>query len=148
MDDVQSVSLPSSGSSIPQVSHCDWLQLCNADIRKYTNMHTGVMHTLNSLAPYLEEEDHEKQELIQRQTHLKERIETAFSVSLTLYLAVILLATRYMESPLTRQPKLILRNFLNSLVNPIKRKESVEGFISPTSRQTVKTLYLKFRNLT
>ncbi|GFY69180.1 hypothetical protein TNIN_398281 [Trichonephila inaurata madagascariensis] len=65
IDYAQSVSLPSSGSSIPQVSHCYFLQLCNADIRKYTIMHTGVTHTLNSLAPYMEEEDPEMQELIQ-----------------------------------------------------------------------------------
>ncbi|GFX09807.1 HTH_Tnp_Tc3_2 domain-containing protein [Trichonephila clavipes] len=33
MDYAQSVSLPSSGSSTPQVSHCYFPQLCNADIR-------------------------------------------------------------------------------------------------------------------
>ncbi|GFY40516.1 hypothetical protein TNIN_270471 [Trichonephila inaurata madagascariensis] len=42
-------------------------------------MHTGVTHTLNSLAPYMEEEDPEMQELIQRQTYLKEQLDTAVS---------------------------------------------------------------------
>ncbi|GFY42705.1 hypothetical protein TNIN_323981, partial [Trichonephila inaurata madagascariensis] len=76
MDYTQSVSLPSSGYFTPQVSHCYFLQLYNADIRKYTTMHTGVTHTLNSLAPYMEVEDPEMQELIQRQTYLKERLDT------------------------------------------------------------------------
>ncbi|GFW64869.1 hypothetical protein TNCV_3067261 [Trichonephila clavipes] len=43
MDFAQSVSLPSSGSSTPQVSHCYFLQLCNADIRKYAIMHTAAV---------------------------------------------------------------------------------------------------------
>ncbi|GFY76194.1 hypothetical protein TNIN_173931 [Trichonephila inaurata madagascariensis] len=45
-----------------------------------------------------------------------------------------------MEPPLTRQPKLVLQNFLNylKLTHPIKSKESVDEFISPNSRQTVK----------
>ncbi|GFU14802.1 hypothetical protein TNCV_2807191 [Trichonephila clavipes] len=43
MDYAQAVSLPSSGSSTPQVAHCNFLQLCKADIRKYTIMHTGVV---------------------------------------------------------------------------------------------------------
>ncbi|GFY33005.1 histone-lysine N-methyltransferase SETMAR [Trichonephila clavipes] len=47
------------------------LQLCNADIQKYTIMHTGVTLTLNSPAPYMEEEDLEMQGLIQRQKYLK-----------------------------------------------------------------------------
>ncbi|GFY76195.1 hypothetical protein TNIN_173941 [Trichonephila inaurata madagascariensis] len=86
MDYAQSVSLPSSGSSTPQVSHCYFLQLCNADIRKYTIMYTGVTHTLNSLAPYMEEEDLKMQELIQRQTYLKERPDAAVSEFNTLSL--------------------------------------------------------------
>ncbi|GFY51488.1 hypothetical protein TNIN_32411 [Trichonephila inaurata madagascariensis] len=72
IDYAQSVSLPSSGFSTPQVSHCYFLLLCNADIQKFTIMHTGVTHTLNSLASYIEEEDPEMQELIQRQTYFKE----------------------------------------------------------------------------
>ncbi|GFY02075.1 hypothetical protein TNCV_5099361 [Trichonephila clavipes] len=68
MDYAQSVSLPSSGSSTPQVSHCYFLQLYNAAIPKYTIMHSGVKYILNSLAPYMEEEDPEMQELIQRLT--------------------------------------------------------------------------------
>ncbi|GFY00312.1 hypothetical protein TNCV_4711141 [Trichonephila clavipes] len=74
MDYAQSVLLPFSRSSTPQVSHCYFLQPCNSDIRKYTIMHTGVKHTLNSLAPYMKEEDPEMQ---QRQTYLKERLGTA-----------------------------------------------------------------------
>ncbi|GFY41775.1 hypothetical protein TNIN_93591 [Trichonephila inaurata madagascariensis] len=69
MDYAQSVSLPFSGSSTPQVSHCYFLQLCNADIRKYITMHTGVMHTLYSLAPYMEEEDLKMQKLIKIYRH-------------------------------------------------------------------------------
>ncbi|GFS28164.1 hypothetical protein TNIN_426171 [Trichonephila inaurata madagascariensis] len=83
MDYAQSVSLPSSGSSTQQVSHCDWLQPCNADIRKYTITHTGVTPTLNSLVPFIEETP-EMQELIQRQTYLKERLDAVVSEFYTL----------------------------------------------------------------
>ncbi|GFT62605.1 hypothetical protein TNCV_3095691 [Trichonephila clavipes] len=48
MDYTQSVSLPSSRSSTPQVSHYEWLQVCNGDFRKYTIMHTEVTQTLSS----------------------------------------------------------------------------------------------------
>ncbi|GFV40881.1 hypothetical protein TNCV_1637651 [Trichonephila clavipes] len=80
IDYAQAVSLPYSRSSTPQVAYCCFLQLCNADIRKYTIMHNGVTHTLNSLAPNMEEEDPEMQELIQSHTYLKERLDAAESV--------------------------------------------------------------------
>ncbi|GFY23616.1 hypothetical protein TNCV_1039151 [Trichonephila clavipes] len=38
-------------------------------------MHSGVTHTLNSLTPYMEDEDLEMQVLIRRQTYLKERLD-------------------------------------------------------------------------
>ncbi|GFX66572.1 hypothetical protein TNCV_1794831 [Trichonephila clavipes] len=76
---------------IPQVSHCYFLQLCNADIQKYTIMHTGVTHTLNSLTPYMEKEDFEMQELIHRQTYRKERLDAA--------------VTNYSKCPLLPKPR-------------------------------------------
>ncbi|GFY25672.1 hypothetical protein TNCV_2487921 [Trichonephila clavipes] len=137
MDYAQSVPLPSLEASTPQVLHRYFLQLCNADIRKYTIMHPGVTHTLNSLAPYIEEEDFEMQELIQRQTCLTERLDAAVSEFYTLprcntsgcsiHRTPFNLPTKVNSSEL---PEL-------SKINPIKRKESVDEFISPNSRQTV-----------
>ncbi|GFT59419.1 hypothetical protein TNCV_1750921 [Trichonephila clavipes] len=134
MDYEQSVSLPSSGSSTPQVSRCYFLQLCNADIRKYTIMHTGVTHTLNSLAPYMEEEDPEMQELIQKQTYLKERLDAAVSEFNTL-LRCNTSGCSIHGPPFNSPTKGNSSEFPElSNVNSIKRKESVEEFISPNSR--------------
>ncbi|GFX89129.1 hypothetical protein TNCV_2854271 [Trichonephila clavipes] len=116
MNYAQSVSLPSSGSSTPQAAHCYFLQLCNADIRKYTIMHTGVTHTLNCPTPYM-------QELIQRQTYLKERLDAAVSEFNTLP-SCNTSGCSIHGTPFNSPTKVNSSEFSElSKVNPIKRKE-------------------------
>ncbi|GFX20613.1 hypothetical protein TNCV_4269451 [Trichonephila clavipes] len=97
-------------------------------------MHTGVTYILNSLAPYMEEEDPEMHELIQRQTYLKERLEAAVSDFNTLPRCNTSGCSIH-GTPFNSPTKVHSSEFPELLkVNPIKKKESVDGFISPTSR--------------
>ncbi|GFS41379.1 hypothetical protein TNIN_110941 [Trichonephila inaurata madagascariensis] len=84
-------------------------------------MHTAVTQTRNLLVPYMEVEDLQIQELAQRQTYLKERVDAAVINS-------------------SEFPEL-------SKDNPIKRKESVDELTSPNSRQTVKKPLLEIPKL-
>ncbi|GFV18519.1 hypothetical protein TNCV_2871521 [Trichonephila clavipes] len=65
-----------------QLSHCDWLQLCNADIRKHTIMHTGV-HTFRLPAPCTDEEAPEMKNWIHK-TYLQQRFDAVVSEFKTL----------------------------------------------------------------
>ncbi|GFY54671.1 hypothetical protein TNIN_111251 [Trichonephila inaurata madagascariensis] len=130
----QSVSLPSSGSSTPQVSHCYFLQLCHPKVHHYA--HWSDAHL--TIPRILHEEDLEIQELIQRQTYLKERLNAAVSEFNNLPRCNTSGCSIH-ETPLNSPTKVNSSEFRAlSTVNPIKRKESVDEFISPNSRQTVK----------
>ncbi|GFW42845.1 hypothetical protein TNCV_1212521 [Trichonephila clavipes] len=88
----------------------------------------------------MEEEGLEMQELIQRQTYFKERLDAAVSEFNTLPRCNTSGCSIH-RNPSNSPTKVNSSEFPElSKVNPIKRKESVDEFISPHSRQTVKPL--------
>ncbi|GFU65068.1 hypothetical protein TNCV_1545511 [Trichonephila clavipes] len=89
-------------------------------------MHTGVTHTLNSLEPYIEEEDLQMQKLIQRQTYLKERLDAAVSRFNTLPRCNTS-GYSIQRNPFNSPTEVNSSEFPElSKVNPIKRKEYVD----------------------
>ncbi|GFS37782.1 hypothetical protein TNIN_431221 [Trichonephila inaurata madagascariensis] len=78
------------------------------------------------------------QVLIQRQTYLAERLDISVSEFNTLPRCNTSVCSIH-GTPFNSPTKVNSSEFPElSKVNPIKRKESVDGFISPNSRQTVK----------
>ncbi|GFS47196.1 nucleic-acid-binding protein from transposon X-element [Trichonephila clavipes] len=109
-------SLPSSRSSTPSLTNCERLQMVQQDLKKFSIMLSNVSHTIERIAPITSDDDPNLAALYSRQAYFDERQQQA------------------LEFP--ELPKKISS----------KRKESEDGFISPTAKQTFKRQQIEFRN--
>ncbi|GFS56045.1 hypothetical protein TNIN_394561 [Trichonephila inaurata madagascariensis] len=108
-------------------------------------MHSGVSHTIDSIAPYAPD-DSELADLYTRQAYLEQRRQQAVSEFNTLPRCNTP-GCQIHATPLNSPTKCNKDEFpeLPQKVSS-KRKESDDGFISPTSKQTVKRQQLEFKN--
>ncbi|GFY55553.1 hypothetical protein TNIN_267511 [Trichonephila inaurata madagascariensis] len=141
-----SASLPSSRASTPTLTNCERLRIVEADLRKYSIMHCNVSHTINGIASYVQDDDPELAVLYTRQEYLYERQQAAVSEFNTLPRCDTL-GCQVHSTPLSSPTKTQTNDFpeLPKLNRP-KRKESEDGFTSPTSRHTTKKANLEFKN--
>ncbi|GFW36005.1 hypothetical protein TNCV_4928691 [Trichonephila clavipes] len=140
MELAHSTSLTSSRSSTPTRTNCERLQMVQTELRKFSIMLSGVTHTTSSIAPYSPDDDPEQADLYAKQAYLDERQQQAMSEYL--FLAV----TPWLSSTLStslNSPTKVKNDEFPELPKKVsfKRRESEDGFISPTSRQQ-----LEFRN--
>ncbi|GFS50438.1 hypothetical protein TNIN_185191 [Trichonephila inaurata madagascariensis] len=73
MELTHSASGTSSRSSTPCMTNCERLQMVNAELRKFSIMHSNVSHTIDSIAPYAPDDDSELADLYSRQAYLDQR---------------------------------------------------------------------------
>ncbi|GFS48701.1 hypothetical protein TNIN_386891 [Trichonephila inaurata madagascariensis] len=158
MDLSNSSSLPSSRTSTPVLTECDRLQIAQDEIKKFSILLSNVSHTLNAIESCVQEDDPELTHLYSRQEYLYERRQAAVSEFSTLPRCTTP-GCQIHNSSNNNNPKL---NFspVNSpskksiefpelpKINRPKRKESEDGFTSPTYRQTFKKANLEIKNFT
>ncbi|GFY44983.1 hypothetical protein TNIN_117481 [Trichonephila inaurata madagascariensis] len=138
MELARSASLPSSRASTPTLTNCDRLRNTNDDLRKYSILLSNVSHTINAIASYVQDDDPELAVLYTRQEYLYERHQAAVSEFNTLPRCDTP-GCQIHSTPLNSPSKTQNSDFPElQKINRPKRKESENGFISPTSRHTTK----------
>ncbi|GFU37487.1 hypothetical protein TNCV_4274261 [Trichonephila clavipes] len=132
MDLAHSASLPSSRASTPTLTNCERLQIADSDLRKFSILHNNVSHTIRAIVFYSQDDDPELAGLYILQDYLYEKQQAAVSEFNTL---------PHCDTPGCQIHSHSLQDIdfpeLHKINRP-KRKESEEGFPSPTSRHTVK----------
>ncbi|GFY78771.1 hypothetical protein TNIN_452781, partial [Trichonephila inaurata madagascariensis] len=157
MDLANSSSLPSSRTSSPVLTDCDRLQIAQDEIKKFSILLSNVSHTINAIESCVQEDDPELTHLYSRQEYLYERRQAAVS--------------EFSSLPRCTTPGCQIHNCNNNnptlnfspvnspskksiefpelpKINRPKRKESEDGFTSPTYRQTFKKANLEIKNFT
>ncbi|GFY08142.1 hypothetical protein TNCV_1355551 [Trichonephila clavipes] len=144
--DLANNSLPSSRSSTPTMTNCERQQMVNQDLKKISIMLSNVTHTIECIAPFTPDDDPDLAALYSRQAYFDERRRQAIGEYSTLprcntpgcqvHSTPFNSPTKSKNDEFPELPK----------KTSSKRKESEDGFISPTSKQTVKRQQLEFRN--
>ncbi|GFS46680.1 hypothetical protein TNIN_289461, partial [Trichonephila inaurata madagascariensis] len=132
------IPLPTSRSSTPDLFiPCEQLIQVQNDIKKFTLLSIGAQQSLNSLAPFMTADDPEVTDLFQRLKYYQEEIKRAECEYGTLPSCTTSGCTVHGTPPSSPTKSLKDYTALPKL-NSNKRKESDDGFISPTRRQTIK----------
>ncbi|GFY63754.1 hypothetical protein TNIN_341951 [Trichonephila inaurata madagascariensis] len=63
----------SSRSSTPSMTNYDRLQIANAELRKFSILHSNVSHAIESAAPFAQDDDLDMADLYTRQAYLEHR---------------------------------------------------------------------------
>ncbi|GFS57935.1 hypothetical protein TNIN_373931 [Trichonephila inaurata madagascariensis] len=146
VDLARSASLPTSRASTPTLKNCERLRIVEADLRKYSIMHSNVSHTINAIASFAQDDDLELAVLYTRQNYLYDRQQAAVSEINTLPRCDTP-GCQVHSIPLNSPTKTQVNNFPElSKVNRPKRKESEDGFTSPPPRHTTEKANLEFKN--
>ncbi|GFY54395.1 hypothetical protein TNIN_203871 [Trichonephila inaurata madagascariensis] len=142
-----SIPLPTSRSSTPDdlFTPCEQLIQVQNEIKKFTLLTIGAQQSLNSLVPFMTADDPEVTELFQRLKFYQEELKKAECEYGTLPTCSTSGCTVHGTPP--SSPTKSLKDYpALPKSNPIKRKESNDGFISPTRRQTIKKPNLIINN--
>ncbi|GFU77653.1 hypothetical protein TNCV_3723151 [Trichonephila clavipes] len=139
-------SLPSSRSSTPSLTNCERRQLVNQDLKKFSIMLSNVSHTIECIAPITSDDDPDLAALYSRQAYLDERQQQALG-ELSSLPRCDTPGCRVHSTACNSPTKKITEEFpeLPKKISS-KRKESADGFISPTAKQTFKRQQIEFRN--
>ncbi|GFS56502.1 hypothetical protein TNIN_349511 [Trichonephila inaurata madagascariensis] len=131
-------TLPTSRTSTPDFfTPCEQLIQVQNDIKKFTLLSIGVQQSLNSLAPFMTADDPEVTELFQRLKFYQEELKRSECEYGTLPPCTTSGCTVHGTPP--SSPSKSLKDYpALPKLNSNKRKESDDGFISPTRRQTIK----------
>ncbi|GFY40913.1 hypothetical protein TNIN_178041 [Trichonephila inaurata madagascariensis] len=147
MDLAQSTSSSSlTRSSTPILTNCERLQIANSELRKFSILHANVSHAIEAAAPYAQEDDSDLADMYSRQGYLEQRKQQAVS-NLTTLPRCNTPGCRIHSTPVNSPSKINVNDFpeLPQKISS-KRKESEDGFISPTSKQTCKMQKIEFKN--
>ncbi|GFS78351.1 hypothetical protein TNCV_4766351 [Trichonephila clavipes] len=139
-------SLPSSRSSTPSLTNCERLQLVNQDLKKFSIMMSNVSHTIECIAPITSDDDPDLAALYSRQAYFDDRHQQALG-ELSSLPRCDTPGCRVHSTPCNSPTKNKTEEFpeLPKKISS-KRKESADGFLSPTAKQTFKRQQLEFRN--
>ncbi|GFX37331.1 nucleic-acid-binding protein from transposon X-element [Trichonephila clavipes] len=139
-------SLPSSRSSTPSLTNCERLQLVQQDLKKFSIMLSNVSHTIECIAPITSDDDPDLAALYSRQAYFDERQQQALG-ELSSLPRCDTPGCRVHSTP-CNSPTKNKTEEIPELPKKIssKRKESEDGFISPTAKQTFKRQQIEFRN--
>ncbi|GFY73669.1 DDE_Tnp_IS1595 domain-containing protein [Trichonephila inaurata madagascariensis] len=151
MELARSASLPSSRASTPALTNCDRLQIANDELKKYSILLSNVSHTINAIESCVHEDDPELTHLYTRQEYLYERRQAAVSEFSTLPRCDTPGCQIHSNSNSNPTPVNSPSKKLNEFpelpkINRPKRKESEDGFTSPTYRHTTKKANLELKN--
>ncbi|GFS61124.1 uncharacterized protein TNIN_323691 [Trichonephila inaurata madagascariensis] len=132
------VPLPTSRTSSPDLfTPCEQLIQVQNEIKKFTLLTLGAQQSLNSLAPFMTTDDPEVSELFQRLKFYEEELRRSECEYGTLSPCTTPGCAVHGTPPST--PSKSLKDYpALPKTNSNKRKESDDGFISPTRRQTIK----------
>ncbi|GFX21436.1 nucleic-acid-binding protein from transposon X-element [Trichonephila clavipes] len=139
----QNIPLPNSRPGTPTdlFTNCERLNQVQSEIKKFTLLTIGARDSLNSLAPFMSIDDPEVTELFNRHKFYQEelhRSECEYGIlppCSTLGCTIHGTPPASPDKNLNEYPALPTTNSKN---NSNKRKESDDGFISPSRRQTIK----------
>ncbi|GFY50923.1 hypothetical protein TNIN_466431 [Trichonephila inaurata madagascariensis] len=132
------VPLPTSRTSSPDLfTPCEQLIQVQNEIKKFTLLTLGAQQSLNSLAPFMTTDDPEVSELFQRLKFYEEELRRSECEYGTLSPCTTPGCAVYGTPPSTPSKSLKDYPALPKTISN-KRKESDDGFISPTRRQTIK----------
>ncbi|GFY76943.1 uncharacterized protein TNIN_445781 [Trichonephila inaurata madagascariensis] len=132
------VPLPTSRTSSPDLfTPCEQLIQVQNEIKKFTLLTLGAQQSLNSLAPFMTTDDPEVSELFQRLKFYQDELRRSECEYGTLSPCTTPGCAVHGTPPST--PSKSLKDYpALPKINSNKRKESDDGFISPTRRQTIK----------
>ncbi|GFY50183.1 hypothetical protein TNIN_9371 [Trichonephila inaurata madagascariensis] len=147
MDLAHTISSSSSTrSSTPIMTNCERLQIANSELRKFSILHVNVSHAIEAAAPYAQDDDSDLTDMYSRQGYLEQRRQQAVSDLSTLPRCNTP-GCRIHETPVNSPTKANVNDFPELPKKAgSKRKESDDGFISPTSKQTCKMQKVEFKN--
>ncbi|GFY38954.1 hypothetical protein TNIN_225091 [Trichonephila inaurata madagascariensis] len=128
------------------MTNCERLQIANSELRKFSILHANVSHAIEAAAPYAQDDDSDLADMYSRQGYLEQRRQQAVSDLSTLPRCNTP-GCRIHETPVNSPTKANVNDFpeLPKKASS-KRKESDDGFISPTSKQTCKMQKVEFKN--
>ncbi|GFV83591.1 hypothetical protein TNCV_5120811 [Trichonephila clavipes] len=136
--DLENNSLSSSRSSTPTMTNCERQQMVKQDLKKFSIMLSNVTHTIQCIAPFTLDDDPDLAALYSRQAYFDERRRQAIGEYSTLprcntpgcqvHSTPFNSPTKSKNDEFPELPK----------KTSSKQKESEDGFISPTSKKTVK----------
>ncbi|GFS31848.1 hypothetical protein TNIN_260411 [Trichonephila inaurata madagascariensis] len=141
MDLAHTISSSSSTrSSTPIMTNCERLQIANSELRKFSILHANVLHAIEAAAPYAQNDDSDLADMYSKQGYLEQRRQQAVSDLATLPRCNTP-GCRIHSTPVNSPTKTNVNDFpeLPKKASS-KRKESDDGFISPTSKQTFNNL--------
>ncbi|GFU78320.1 hypothetical protein TNCV_2789351 [Trichonephila clavipes] len=127
-------SLPSSRSSTPSLTNCERLQLVNQDLKKFSIMLSNVSHTIECIAPITSDDDPDLAALYSRQAYFDDRHQQALG-ELSSLPRCDTLVVEFILPHVILLLKIKPKSSLNSPKKiSSKRKESADGFLSPTQK--------------
>ncbi|GFY72071.1 hypothetical protein TNIN_87411 [Trichonephila inaurata madagascariensis] len=125
-------SSSSTRSSTPVMTNCERLQIANSELRKFSILHANVSHAIE--APYAQDDDSDLADMYSRQHYLEQRRQQAVSDLSTLPRCNTP-GCRIHNSPVNSPTKVNINDYPElPKKSGSKRKESDDGFISPTSK--------------